>query len=167
MTAEQTAGLIITLMVMAIGLIGSVVPALPSTPVVLVAAIGHKVYFGDTGAGWFVMTLLVLLTVISLILDHLASAYGAKRFGATWKGIVGAIVGGIVGIFFSIPGMILGPFIGAALFELLGRRSLRDSGKAGVGAVLGLVLGVVGKLASCVAMMILFAMNVLGRSGGL
>jgi len=163
MTTEQIIGLAVTLLVMSLGCLGSVLPAVPSTPLVLLAAIGHKLYFGPTGVGWVVMTLLVLITVLSLIMDYLASIYGAKQFGATKKGMVGAVVGGVVGLFFNLPGILLGPFIGAALFEMFGGREFKPAMKAGIGATLGLFAGAVGKVLCCAAMMMLFAINVIWR----
>jgi uncharacterized protein YqgC (DUF456 family) len=163
-TTEQIIGLALTLLVMCIGCLGSVLPAVPSTPLVLIAAIGHKLYFGKTGAGWMVLTLLVLVTALALIMDYLASIYGAKRFGATKKGMAGAIVGGIVGLFFNLPGILLGPFIGAALFEMIGGREFKPAMKAGLGATLGLFAGAIGKFVCCVSMMALFTANVLWRS---
>ena len=164
MSTEQIIGLLLALFVMGIGCLGSVLPGLPSTPLVLVAAIGHKLYFKETGAGWIVMTLLVLITAVALIMDYLASIYGAKQFGATRKGMVGAIVGGIIGLFFNLPGLLLGPFVGAALFEMAGGREWRGASKAGVGATLGLLAGALGKLACCIAMTGLFTLNVIYRS---
>jgi uncharacterized protein YqgC (DUF456 family) len=103
-------------------------------------------------------------TVVSLVIDYVASVYGAKKLGATWRGATGAIVGGLVGLFFSLPGILLGPFIGAFLFEMAGGREWREASKAGVGATLGLLAGTLGKLACCVAMMVLFTVNVIVRS---
>jgi uncharacterized protein YqgC (DUF456 family) len=94
-------------------------------------------------------------------MDYLATIYGAKRFGATKKGMAGAIIGGLIGLFFNLPGIILGPFIGASLFELLGGRKWRESMFAGLGATLGLFAGALGKLFCCGAMMVLFAVSVL------
>lgn len=164
MSTEQTIGLLLTLLVMAIGCAGSVLPAIPSTPLVLIAAIGHKLYFGKAGAGWIVLVLLVLMTALALIMDYLASIYGAKRFGATKKGMAGAIVGGIVGLFFNLPGILLGPFIGSALFEMMGGREWKPAMKAGLGATLGLFAGAIGKFVCCVSMMTLFTVNVIWRS---
>src|SRR4051794_19800802 len=98
---------------MLIGLIGSIVPGLPGTPLVLVAAVGHRLYFGSTSASNAVLVTLLLLTIFSLVLDFVASVFGTKKFGATWLGAVGAVIGGIIGIFFALPGIILGPFLGA------------------------------------------------------
>ncbi len=163
MTTEQIVGLIIALLVMGIGCAGSVLPGIPSTPLVLIATIGHKLYFGATGAGWLTMTLLVAITAVALVMDYLASIYGAKRFGATRKGMIGAIVGALVGLWFNLPGIILGPFIGAALFEMIGGRRCGESFKAGLGATLGLFAGAVGKLLCCGAMMMLFTVNIVWR----
>ena len=164
MTVEQIIGLIVALLVMAVGVAGSILPGLPSTPLVLAAAIGHKLYFGPTGVGWVVMTILAVLTTLSLVMDYLASIYGAKRLGATWRGAVGAVVGGLIGLFFSFPGILIGPFLGALVFEMAGGRNLHESSRAGLGALLGLLAGTLGKLACCLAMSGLFVMDVVWRS---
>jgi len=163
-TTEQIIGLSIALLVMCVGLAGSILPGLPSTPLVLVAAIGHKLYFGETGAAWWVVGVLAAFTVLSLVMDYLASVYGAKRLGATWRGAVGAIVGGLIGLFFNLPGILFGPFIGATAFEMIGGRNFKESSRAGLGATIGLLAGTIGKLACCVAMMGLFTFNVIYRS---
>ena len=149
---------------MAVGLLGSVLPVLPGVPVVLAAATGHKLYFGADGASWWLMALLVLLTVMALGLDYLATSVGARRLGASWRGMLGAVLGGLVGLFFSIPGILLGPFIGAFLLELAGGYEYRQALRAGAGATLGLLAGALGKFAVCVVMITLFAANVLYKS---
>jgi uncharacterized protein YqgC (DUF456 family) len=163
-TTEQIIGLILALLVMCVGVAGSILPGLPSTPLVLLAAIGHKLYFGPTGAAWWVLVVLAVFTALSLVMDYVATVYGAKKLGATWRGAVGAIVGGLIGLFFNLPGILLGPFIGAFVFEWAGGREWREASKAGVGATLGLLAGALGKLACCVAMMVLFTVNVIIRS---
>jgi len=163
-TTEQIIGLILALLIMVVGIAGSILPGLPSTPLVLIGAIAHKLYFGPTGVAWWVMTILAVITVLSLIMDYVASVYGAKRLGATWRGALGAIVGGLVGLFFNLPGILLGPFVGAVLFELAGGREWKAASRAGVGATLGLLAGALGKLACCTAMIGLFTFNVIVRS---
>jgi uncharacterized protein YqgC (DUF456 family) len=163
-TTEQIIGLGTALLVMSIGCLGSLLPGIPSTPLVLIAAIAHKIYFKAAGVGWVILTMLVLITALALVMDYLASVYGAKRFGATKKGMAGAIVGGIVGLFFNLPGILFGPFIGASLFEMIGGRNWKPAMKAGLGATLGLFAGAVGKLVCCLSMMTFFTVNVLWRS---
>ena len=164
MTTGEIFGLSLALFVMLIGILGCLLPVLPGTPIILAAAIGHKIFFGSEGAGWIVLTILTLFTLISLVLDQAASMIGAKKLGATWKGVTGAVVGGIVGLFFSIPGILLGPFVGATLFELVGDREFKDAAKAGAGATIGLLVGTVGKTAIGIVMTLLFAVNVVQRS---
>lgn len=164
MTWEQIIGLSLTLFVMFIGLIGNLIPVIPGTPLVLIAAIGHRLYFGETSANNTVLVALVALTLVSLLFDMAASALGAKKFGATWRGAAGAVIGGIIGLFFNLPGIILGPFVGATVFEMLGDKEFKKAAKAGAGAVVGLLLGVVGKFVICVIMITLFAWNVILRS---
>lgn len=157
-------GLSLAVLVMLIGLAGAVLPGIPSTPLVLAAAFGHKLYFRGDGPGWVTLTLLVGITLLAMVMDYLTTIYGARRFGAGKKGMIGAIVGGIVGLFFNLPGIILGPFIGAALFEMLGGREFKPAMRAGVGATLGLFAGAVGKVLCCTAMLVLFTVNVVWRS---
>jgi hypothetical protein len=163
-TPEQVVGLTIALLVMATGLAGSVLPGLPSTPLVLVAAVAHRLYFDETGPSNAVLIILAVLTGLSLVLDFLASMVGARKLGATGRGLFGAVTGGIIGIFFGPPGILVGPFLGALVFELIGGRAWREAARAGAGAVLGLVGGAVAKVACCVAMITLFTADVIMRS---
>ena len=149
---------------MVVGCIGSVVPVLPGTPLVLAAAVAHRLYFGSAGANYWVLGVLLFLTLASIALDYLASAIGAKKLGATWRGILGAIIGGLIGLLFGLPGIVLGPFLGALLLEMLGGYKLEKASRAGLGAVLGLLVGAAGKFAISVVMTILFAVNVIYRS---
>lgn len=163
-TTEQIIGLSVTLVVMLIGLVGSVVPVLPGTPVVLIAAIGHRLYFGDASVSNLFLVALLVMTGLSLLLDFLASVIGAKKFGATWRGMVGAVLGGIVGLFFALPGIVAGPFVGAMLLEMSGGKEFKVALRAGTGAVLGLLLGTVAKFGICVVMIALFATNTIYRT---
>ncbi len=161
MEMAEFIGLGLALLIMAVGCLGSILPAVPSTPLVLGAAVVHKLYFQADSAGWIVLTLLVLITGVALLMDYLATVLGAKQFGATKKGMTGAIVGGIVGLFFNLPGILLGPFIGAVMFEMIGGRRWKPACRAGIGATLGLLAGAVGKLVCCLSMMTLFIISVL------
>ncbi len=164
MTVAQVIGLMVALFIMFLGLLGSILPGLPSTPLVWVAALAHKLYFGEASADWWLLAVLGGITLLSLVADYLASVYGAKRLGATWRGATGAVVGGLIGMFFHLPGILLGPFIGAMTFEMVAGRNLKESSKAGFGATLGLLAGALGKIACCVAMMGAFTFDVLYRS---
>jgi uncharacterized protein YqgC (DUF456 family) len=164
MSWAQLLGFGLALLVMLVGLVGCVVPALPGPPLILAAAVAHRLYFGAQGVGNWALAFLVGLTLFSLLLDYLATLYGAKKMGATWRGMLGAALGVIVGLFFGLPGVIMGPFLGATALELTAGRQLRESAQAGLGAMLGLVGGAFGKLICGAIMFGLFAVNVLSRS---
>lgn len=163
MTFEQILGLALALLVMSVGLVGTAIPGVPGTPLVLLVAGSHRLYFGDTGASNLVLFILAILTIASLAIDYLASVIGARKLGASWRGVVGAVLGAMVGVFFAIPGIIIGPFLGAMAFEMLGGRETKESARAGVGALLGVFVGAVGRVACCAMMIGLFAINVVSR----
>ncbi len=75
------------------------------------------------------LTVLGVMTLLMYVVDFAASALGAKRFGASWRAILGASLGALVGIFFGIPGVLLGPFCGAVIGELTAQRHLAARGK--------------------------------------
>ena len=141
----------------AVGIAGTVLPALPGPALVLAglvlaAWVDDFAHVGGPG-----IAILAALTVLTYVVDFAASAYGARRLGASRRAIAGAILGAVVGIFFGIPGLLLGPFVGAVIGEYTARRDLRQAGRAGVGAWLGIVLGVAAKLALVLAMLGVFA----------
>ncbi|MDA7915629.1 DUF456 domain-containing protein [Verrucomicrobia bacterium] len=163
MSFSEVIGLWLSLIVMLVGLVGCLIPALPSTPIILLAAVGHKCYFDDQGSSWWIIGLLLVITIVSMVIEHVASVFGAKKMGATKWGVIGAIVGAIVGFFFFLPGMILGPFIGAVGFELMAGRKFGQASKAGVGAILGLLAGVIGKIVFSLMMITIFTAEILWR----
>jgi uncharacterized protein YqgC (DUF456 family) len=165
MSAAELMGFVLAGLVMFLGLIGTFLPGIPGAPLILAAAIGHKLYFGADSVSYLALFALLILTILSMGLDFLGSVLGAKKLGATWRGMVGAILGAIVGLFFNIPGLILGPIIGAFLFEFLSGREWRESAKAGAGALLGMLLGTLGRIVCCVLMIAVFSVSVLWNHG--
>ena len=138
--------LIVTLLVAA-GLAGTVLPALPGAPLVFLGLL-LGAWIGDFQAvGWVTIGILAALAALAWLVDFLAGAAGARYLGATSRAFWGAALGAVVGIFFGLPGMLLGPFIGAMAGELSAGRGLAQSGRAGLGAWLGLVVATAAKLA--------------------
>ncbi|HNQ87016.1 MAG TPA: DUF456 domain-containing protein [Verrucomicrobiota bacterium] len=164
MTWDQIVGLVLALLVMGVGLAGSVLPALPGPPLVLAAAVGHRLWFGAESVGNVVLLLMILLTGLSILLDYAASLLGAQKFGATWRGVVGAGLGVVLGVMGGPIGILIGPFLGAMLLEWASGREMKDASRAGLGAFVGFLAGSVGKVACCVAMMGLFVVNVAWRT---
>ena len=101
-------------------------------------------WFNDWQAYGFPSLLFTGLAVlVSLVVDQAAAVLGAKTFGASRAGLIGSVAGGLLGlIFFSLPGLILGVFLGALALELLiSRRDLGAALTAGFGALLGFLAG--------------------------
>jgi uncharacterized protein len=136
--------------VMAVGIIGAVVPAIPGASLILIAIIIWG-FISDSFAAIqtpLIVTIFVLL--LSVGVDFLASYLGAKKAGASQWGQIGAIVGlvlGFLGLLPTLPfggplfGMLLGPLVGAIIGEYLYRRDLGLAIKAGVGIVAGTLVG--------------------------
>ncbi len=146
-----------------IGLMGTVLPALPGLPLVF-AGMLLAAWAGDfQQIGVVTVVVLGLMTLLSLAVDFWATAVGAKRVGASRKAVVGAVIGTVAGLFFGLVGVFVGPFVGALIGELLHRRSLGqrdlgDAAKIGLGTWMGVVFGVVLKLGLAFAMIGLFAL---------
>jgi len=142
------------------GLAGTVAPALPGVPLVFVGLFLGAWADGFDTVGWGMIGILAALTLFAVIVDFVAGAAGARYLGATPRAFWGATAGAIVGIFFGIPGMLLGPFIGAVLGELSGGVGMVQSGRAGVGAWLGMVVATAIKLAVAFLMIGLFLFRI-------
>lgn len=141
-----------------IGFAGTIVPVLPGVPIVFggmwLAAWADRY----THVGTFTLIVLGVLTALALILDFVAGMHGAKRVGASRHAVIGALLGTVVGLFFGLPGLLLGPFVGALLGELFAGGGLRKATDVGIGAWLGFVVGVAAKLGICFAMLGIFAL---------
>lgn len=139
-----------------VGLAGTILPALPGTPLVFVGLLVAAWAEGFEKVGWITLTILALLMILSFVIEIMATSMGAKRVGASWKAMLGAGLGTIVGLFFGIPGLLLGPFVGAVLGEYISLRDWRQAGKIGFGAWLGLLVGTAAKIALSFAMVGIF-----------
>jgi uncharacterized protein len=152
---------LVAVVLMAIGLIGTVVPVLPGTTIILGAAVIHRIALGaERSCGWTALIALAVLTVVSYLLDAAAGHLGATRFGATRWGIAGGIIGGLAGLFFGLPGIFLGPVIGAIAGELVSGKRLVKAGRAGWGTILGMLAGIVAEIAIGLGMVAIFLTNV-------
>jgi uncharacterized protein YqgC (DUF456 family) len=130
-----------------VGIAGVIFPALPGTPFVFLGLLLAAYIENFSRVGWPTLTILGVLTLVATGVDFFATAVGAKRVGASPRAVWGAALGAVVGIFFGIPGLILGPFAGAAIGEYSARRDLLQAGKVGVGTWVGILIGVAMKIA--------------------
>lgn len=152
--------LLATAMVLA-GLAGAVLPALPGVPLVFGGLVVAAWIDDFQRVGWITLTFLGLLTVASFAIDFAATAMGAKRVGASKLAIVGAALGALGGLFLGIPGLIVGPFIGAVAGEMLSHGEWRKATQAGLATWMGLLFGTLAKLALVFAMLGIFLFSYL------
>jgi len=142
----------------AVGLAGVVLPALPGLPLVF-AGMLLAAWAGDfQRIGPLALVVLGLLTALSVAADFIATAAGARRVGAGPMAVWGAALGTLAGIFFGPLGLLAGPFLGALLGELWHTRALRRATHVGLATWMGLLLGTVLKLALAFAMVGLFVL---------
>lgn len=141
-----------------IGLLGTVLPVLPGLPVMFAGMLLAAWVDGFTRIGVATLVVLGVLVVLSILVDLLSSVVGAKRVGASNKALWGAGLGGIVGIFFGLPGLVAGPFLGAAMGEMSNGKEWREASKVGLGTWIGLALGAALKVALAFAMLGVFGL---------
>lgn len=159
----QTLYYLIALLLVLVGIAGTVLPAIPGLPLVFAGMLLAAWAGGFEQIGIWTLLVLAALTLVSIGVDFLASAAGAKRVGASRLAVVGAFAGTLVGLFFGLPGVFAGPFVGAVIGELVARRGLAsaDLGQAtrvGVGTWFGIFVGIVLKLTLAFAMVGIFAL---------
>jgi uncharacterized protein YqgC (DUF456 family) len=114
-----------------------------------------------------------LVAGIGELLEFLLSAAGAKRFGASGRGMIGSVVGGVLGalggtVILPIAGTIMGALIGTATGAILGElshgnRTLRDTARPAAGAVVGRLLGTLAKLPCAALVAVILAVAVFVR----
>jgi uncharacterized protein YqgC (DUF456 family) len=152
---------VLTAALMLVGLVGTVVPLVPGTVLILCGAVvGH---FALHAVGWPTLVGLTVLTILAQLLDFASGAMGAKYFGATRWGAIGGVLGAVIGLFFGLPGIFVGPLAGVLIGELLGGKGILPAGKSTWGTLLGTTAGIIGKLAIGVAMIGWFALAALLR----
>lgn len=155
----------LTVVLMLAGLVGVVVPLLPGTTLILLAAVLHKLLL-PACLSWFTVGLIGACWLVSIVTDFAGVLLGTRWFGGGKWGMAGAGGGALIGVFISLPALLLGTILGAITAEkLLGKKTDRDALRAGFGAATGFVLATVARLVCAVAMITLFAFAVLGRSG--
>jgi len=153
---QSTLLLVLAGLLVVIGLVGTVLPAIPGVPLIFLGLFVAAWAEGFQHVGMGTITVLGVMALIAYGVDLVAGALGAKKFGASRLAVVGAMVGAVVGLFMGIPGVLVGPFVGAAAGEFVARRDLLQAGRAGFGTWLGLVVGAAVKIAISFSMVAVF-----------
>jgi uncharacterized protein YqgC (DUF456 family) len=142
-------------LVMVVGVIGAVVPALPGITLIVGAIAVWGLVAGFAGLKWALGVAIAAL-LLSVAIDYLAGVLGAQRVGASSWGQIGAFIGMFFGLFGLLPllptgipllGLVVGTVLGAFIGEFLHRRELKllqrikQSTKVGLAIVVGTLVG--------------------------
>lgn len=147
---------VLAVLLIVIGTVGTFLPGIPGPVLVfagmLVAAwIDHFLRIG-----WVTLTALGLLTALAVAIEIGASVIGARRVGASRLALIGAAVGTVVGLFFGFVGILICPFLGAVIGELMAQRRLAPAVRVGVGTWIGAALGIFAKMVIVFVMLAVF-----------
>ena len=139
-----------------LGLAGVIIPGLPG-PVLIFAGLALAAWAdGFVRVGAFTLFTIGILMVATYLVDVAVMAMGLKKLGATRRAMAGAAVGTLAGLFAGLPGLIIGPFAGAAIGEFTAHRDARAAGRAGVAAWIGYLIGTAAKVSLAFAMVGVF-----------
>lgn len=129
-----------------VALVATFIPVIPAGFVIVGAALLHQLLVGFAEISLPIWIVLGLLTLLSSLVDNIAGAIGARRYGGSRQGVWGAFIGGLLGIFVLPPlGLFLMPFVGAYVGELVAGRSTQEALRGAWGVVVGLLGGLAGK----------------------
>ena len=147
---------ILALVLMAIGIIGCVLPMLPGVPLVFAGMLLAAWHGAFAQVSMLTMVIIGVVAVLAWAVDFFASIATAKKVGASKNALIGAGIGAVVGILGGLPGLILGPAIGAVIGELTTHTNKTKATVVGVAAGLGFVLAMVIKLLLILVMLAIF-----------
>jgi len=147
---------VIGIVLVVIGLVGTVLPALPGAMLIVAGLVIAAWADGFTKVGVWTLVGIGVIGAASYLVDFAAAALGTKKFGASPRAMVGAGLGTLLGLFLGLPGIIIGPFLGAVVGELTVHRDMAKVGKAGLAAWIGFLAGMVVKVGIAFLMIAIF-----------
>lgn len=154
----DTALWILAFVLMVVGLLGLVLPLLPGVPLVFAGMLLAAAIDDFEKISGVTVAVLGGLTLLAVVGELVASTLGTKRAGASPRAVWGAFLGTLIGLFFGLPGLILGPFIGAIVGEVSVHGRLDRAGEVGISTWVGLVVGTIAKIAITFAMLGVFVL---------
>lgn len=157
----ETVWIILCVLLLLLGVIGSFLPFLPGPPLAYAALLLHQYTGGYPFSARFLI-IWAAITVIVMLLENIIPAWGTERFGGSRYGIFGCVGGLIIGIIFFPPfGIVLGPLIGAFVGELLGGQPSDQAWRSAVGSFVGFLVGSLLKFIAVALMGYYFAASIL------
>jgi hypothetical protein len=140
----------------AVGVAGTVLPALPGTALIFIGAALGAWIDGFTRVSGITVGVLGALAILAFVLDYVAGLMGAKKAGASKEALVGAALGTVVGLFMGFVGVFFMPFVGAVIGEYMARREHAGALRVGAATWVGLMLAMVAKVVIAFVMIGIF-----------
>jgi uncharacterized protein YqgC (DUF456 family) len=136
--------------------IGCVVPVVPGPLLAFAGLLCARGIAPHTAPSMRTLVVALAFVVVVIVLDYVVPALVARKFNCGKMGVFGCVVGTIVGLFFMPIGLLVGPFLGAMVGELIAGKEVRQSLKGAVGAFLGYAAGILLKLICCGSLAAMF-----------
>ena len=135
--------LVLGIVLMLVGILGSFLPVLPGPPI---SWVGLLLLYSTSAIAmnWTFLGITLAIALIVFGLDYVIPAMGTKKFGGTKAGVIGTTIGLLVALFFPVLGpfgIIIWPFVGALVGELLNKADKKTATKAAFGSFLGFLTG--------------------------
>ncbi len=147
-----------------IAFIGCVVPVIPGPALAFAGLLCARGIAPHNAPSMRTLAVALAFVVVVTVLDYVVPALGARKFNCGKLGVFGCVVGTIVGLFFMPIGLLVGPFLGAMVGELIAGKEVRQSLKGAVGAFLGYAAGILLKLLCCGSLAAVFVQTVLAAT---
>lgn len=134
----------IGIILLVVGLVSCVLPPLPGPPIAYIALlIGHFALKEYVDLPSWLLIVYAVITIIVLIIDNFIPIWGTKKFGGTKAGIRGSFIGLLIGVILSPFGgfsILVCPFLGAMIGELIAGQNFNVAIKSGIGSFIGFLL---------------------------
>lgn len=151
------AGLVLAVVLFTVGILGTVLPALPGAPLIWLGMLIYGLFTKFHNLSWAFFLGQGLAVALIFLIDYLAGIWGVKKYGGSKAAVWGSVLGGLLGVILLGPfGLIFGPFIGSVAGELYQRSTLERAFQVGIGTIIGYLGGTVLKLSIEILMIIWF-----------
>lgn len=147
---------VLAVLLIVVGTIGNVLPALPGVPLIFVGVLLAAWAEDFQRIGGWTLAILAVLATIGVVVDYVAALMSAQRAGASRQGVIGAAIGTLAGIFTGLWGLIFMPLVGAAIGEFIAHRDALRAGRVGVATWIGLLVAAAVKIAVAFTMIGVF-----------
>ena len=147
----DTLWLVLGIIVMLVGILGCFLPFLPGPPLCYAALLIQQLRSDAPYTAKF-LWIWAGITLVVTVLDYVIPLYGTRRYGGSKYGVWGCTIGLIAGIWLGPLGIILGPFVGAFIGEMIASNDSDNALKAAWGSFVGFLFGTLLKLVVCLVM---------------